>query len=67
MNEIKSKFNVNEQVTFGKNIATILRKFYNNVKNEWRYEIENRINKFKAIVKETELSWNLKYLLKPKW
>ena len=56
MNEIKSKFNVNEQVTFGKNIATILRKFYNNVKNEWRYEIENRINKFKAIVKETELS-----------
>lgn len=53
--EIKSKYQIGDEVVYSKSTVKILNKTLNGTTLLWTYEVENRQNNFKAWVKEKDL------------
>ena len=52
---IESKFKTKERVIFAGSPVDILTKRFDAITNEWTYEVESRLNRFKAWIKENQL------------
>ena len=53
--EIKSKYQIGDEVVYSQSTVKILNKTLNGTTLLWTYEVENRRNNFRAWVKECDL------------
>ena len=57
MNDLSAKYTKGMTATFGGRLVTLTgNKIFNSNANEWLYEVENTLFKFKAFVKVSELN-----------